>query len=502
MTRAGRRLASMWFAIPVLMGGALIILAFPFLASAYHLEAGGRAVDTPSRALEHLHKAIEWDTHNAQAYRLLSKVYRAQGDWPAAVEALARYNDLRPGSLLGPIELAQLYEEIEAEMATMRWVDLITLLPEARVETPDVPVATPRHQPEDQAWRSYVAKTAFNWPPPLGDQPTLLMHPPATATYTLSLPPQPVVLRFGMGMDPQADDSPGDGAAFEVSANGERVFFEYLDKVMASQGWSERTVDLTAWAGQEVMLTLGTTPGPAGDTTADWAGWGAPRVVDAQYLNLAKLEPGTGMVNAWRRTGLTTKDFIARGEKAREEGLYEEALVWYQRAMRLEPQVGDSWYYAGLLRENQEMWPQALDAYAQAVASERLAQVGRSSAYHRLAVIYQRRLPNPQPERAMEAYQAALDADDFGTAGDAAWTHARLAQLLHSQKRDTIAAEAEILKALELKPQDPWIYVVLGDIYRSEDRTAEAAEQYEQALAIDPNFEAAQSRLDAVKVRD
>lgn len=490
---------SLWSVIPVLAGAALLILAFPYLASAHHLEAGGRAVDTPSLALEHLHKAIKWDAQNAQAYRLMSKVYRAQGDWPAAVEAAARYNELRPLNPLGPIDLAQLYEEIESEMATMIRVDLISLLPEATVETPDVPVVTPHHQPDEMTWNSYVAKTAFSLPPYPGQRPTLLMHPPATATYTLSLPPQSVVLRFGMGMAPQADDSPGDGAAFDVSVNGERVFSEHLDKVMASQGWHERTVDLAAWAGQEVVLSLGIAPGPAGDTTADWPGWGSPQVVDAQYLKLENLDPGAGMVDAWRQTGLTAKDFIARGEQSREAGLYDTALAWHERAIRLEPQVGNPWYFVGLLRENQEMWPQALDAYAQAVSAERLVQVGRSSAYYRLASIYQRRLPTPQPERAFAAYQAALEADDFGTAGDAAWTHARLAQLFHSLERDTVAAETEILHALELTPQDPWIYIVLGDIYRSEDRTAEAAEQYEQALAIDPNFEAAKSRLNAVK---
>ena len=479
-----------------------MILAFPYLASAHHLEAGGRALDTPSLALEHLHKAIKWDAQNAQAYLLMSTVYRAQGDWYAAVEALARYRELRPGNPLGPIDLAQLYEEIESEMATMRRVDLISLLPQAAIETPNVPVVTPYHQPGEPAWNSYVAKTTFSLSPYLGERPTLFMYPPATATYTLSLPPQPIMLRFGMGMDPQVDGSPGDGATFDVSVNGERVFLEYMDKDMVSQGWHERTVDLAAWAGQEVALTLATRPGPAGDTTADWAGWGTPQVVDAEYLNLEKLDPGPGMVNAWRQTGLTAEDFIARGEKAREAGLYDEALAWYQRAMRLEPQVGDPWYFVGLLRENQEMWLQALDAYAQAASAERLVQVGRSSAYYRLGSIYQRRLPSPQPERAMAAYQAALDADDFGLAGDAAWTHARLAQLYDSLERDPVAAEAEILQALELAPGDPWIYVVLGDIYRNKGQTAEAAEQYEQALAIDPNFEAAQSRLEAVKERD
>jgi hypothetical protein len=35
------------------------------------------------------------------------------------------------------------------------------------------------------------------------------------------------------------------------------------------------------YAGQTITLTLVTDPGPAGDTTGDWAGWDSPRIVYA-----------------------------------------------------------------------------------------------------------------------------------------------------------------------------------------------------------------------------
>jgi len=76
-------------------------------------------------ALEHLQKAIEWQPDNAQAYRLLGMIYRAQGDkildsksqgLVAAAGVLTRYTELRPNNPLGHIELAEVYEAIEAEM--------------------------------------------------------------------------------------------------------------------------------------------------------------------------------------------------------------------------------------------------------------------------------------------------------------------------------------------------------------------------------------------------
>jgi tetratricopeptide (TPR) repeat protein len=487
----------------VLAGGALLILVIPSLASAYHLEAGGRAVgSSPSLALKHLLKAIEWDPRNAQAYRLLGKTYRDQGDWSAAVEALVRYHELRPGSPLGPIDLAMLYEEIEAEMGALRQMDLLALLPEATVETPEEPVATPHSESGEPAWRGYVGRAMFDPIASMGERPTLFMHPPSTATFALSLPPQPVVLRFGVGLEAPPSTSPTADTLFEVTVNGELVYSEVVPQSTAGQGWHERAVPLAPWSGQDVTLTLGTTPVRPGDSTPGWAGWGTPQVVDAPYLDLEPLDPESGATSAWRRTGLPAKDLIARGEKARVAGFYEEALAWYERAIRVEPQGGDPWYFAGLLRENQELWPQALEAYSQAIASERLDHVGLSTVYHRLGSIYQRRLETSQPELAIAAYRAALDANDFGPAGDAAWTHARLAQLMHLAKKDEGAAEAEISKTLELNPKDPWIYVVLGDIYRSNGRRVEAIEMYEQALVIDPSFQAAQNRLDGIKAEN
>jgi len=184
----------------------ILVLVTPYLVSAYHLEAGGQALDdlellsyNAPAALEHLQKAIEWQPDNAQAYRLLGKVYRAQGDWLAAIEALTRYTELRPDNPLAHIELAEVYEAVEAEMQAMHLADLVAALPQAAVEAPDVPLDTPYAQPDGPAWHSYVATTTFSLPPNFGERPTLFMHSPSWVTYTLALPAQPATLRFGMG---------------------------------------------------------------------------------------------------------------------------------------------------------------------------------------------------------------------------------------------------------------------------------------------------------------
>ena len=147
----------------------------------------------------------------------------------------------------------------------------------------------------------------------------------------------------------------------------------------------------------------------------------------------------------------------------------------------------------------QELWAQALDAYEKAIASGNFQQIGRSSPYFRRGVIYLRLMEEPQPTEAETALKEALAEDDFGSIREAAWAHARLGQLYYARDRDPAAAESEMLNALKLAPEDKWLWVILGNLYREEDRITEAASLYERALALDPDFEGAQQRLDALR---
>lgn len=112
----------------LVIAGALLVAAvllFPWAASAYHLERAGRmlAKDDPSeatyQAAEHaLHQALDRDPSNAQAYWLLARAHRQQGDLPAAVDALALFVALKPKDRLALLRLAETCELLTtAEMA-------------------------------------------------------------------------------------------------------------------------------------------------------------------------------------------------------------------------------------------------------------------------------------------------------------------------------------------------------------------------------------------------
>lgn len=351
------------------------LLALPSLMSAHYVERAGRLMNwagqpayDSQRVLAHLQTAIRWRSNNAQAYRLLAQVYQERGEFEAAVQALARFTLLRPTNPLGHIELAQLYEMMDAEST---------------------------------------------------------------------------------------------GAA-------------------------------------------------------------------DQNLN-------SRIAQEWQAAGFTTEDFVAAGELAARAKEYSAAMIEYNRAARLEPGLGDPWYYLGLMFEAQEQWDDALAAYERAATADHLRRIGRSNPHYRTGLVHQQQ--EPELEKALRAYELAATVNDFSSLEDAAdcqyrigdilraqkadlreikaayekaieldpkhaWAHVRLGQTYYSQTGDFSLAATEIQKGLDLLPNEPWIYVVLGDLNLQDGRRMEAAAMYRHALEVKPDFEPALQRLSVMDIND
>ena len=115
----------------------------------------------------------------------------------------------------------------------------------------------------------------------------LYMHPPASAAFELELPPR-AALQAGMGMDPRMWDAPlGDGVRFvaevtRLSGAGAGEMIRVLDEPVNPRAsgddrrWLDRWVDLSAFGGQHVRLTLRTEN--LGTSDNDWAGWADPMI--------------------------------------------------------------------------------------------------------------------------------------------------------------------------------------------------------------------------------
>ena len=525
-----------WVGIAAL---GLALWLSPYGLAIYYLELGARALGEALGSIDPLQwwyvgprnvldpQALqEAITHLQQAgslshtWRLLGRAWLAQGNVLRSVEAMEQFAASRPEDPIGHLELAAAYVLADQRLREMEYVNLLDALQDAIVSTPGRGGETSY---QTEGWEDeYMYPTAFSLPPYYGERPTLFLHAGSQVTYTVTLT-QAAVLRFGMALDPRSLDWGGDGATFEVFVDGKRVFLEHLGVDVAQEGWQEREVDLAAYAGQTVRLALVTTSGPVGDVTADWAGWGVPRVEAteaAAYRQVVKTRP---WLAEWEKVGIRAQDFIETGETARWQGQHDRALVWYGCAVAAAPYAGAPWYYSGLAWEELGKFDRALFSYHRSLelglfsgyrveTGDVYAALGRMLIQHSstdegmsyLRLALQADVKNPQSyfdagkalmerglyKEAYTVYEALLGLPQLGPAA----TDPRLLDLRReaivtlgtaaSRMGDLEAAIHWTSKAKQLEPSDIRPYGDLIVSLFSHDLLERAAEECDIALQI------------------
>jgi tetratricopeptide (TPR) repeat protein len=493
---------------------SLMIWLLPNGASAYHLEMGGRMLervtisggdpspDALTKAKAHLEAALRWQKDNARAHQLLSQVYYLAEDLREAAQALVRYIELRPDSPRGWWDLAQVYEAMAQRLQAAVDVDLMERLVEIKPQELVMGTETLRCTPGGQT--SSCGRVLKEWELPLApaSQPkgleaqlgirrrVLATGSPLQVELTVRLPTTATTLFFWMGIDPAARWLVKDGITFGAEVDGANVFGHYLGAEEARQGWWPGQVDLGAWAGQEVSLSLGADLGTAGEEQDNWAGWGDLQLLGPEGVPYAAVAPADRLVAAWHAAGFTTQDFISGGEEARKQGQYAKALRLYARAAEINGDWGPIWYYAGLAyKELQEWenaqrsfqhgcelaanrnscyelgnlhsehgsWQQALESFEKGVLAASGA-VGKSNLYLEIGFIRHHHLQPADMAGAWEAYEQALLLNDFTAAG---W-----------RSPDVLRAGTHFERGLFLAAQGHWEDAVL---------------EYQQAINLNPS---------------
>jgi 4-amino-4-deoxy-L-arabinose transferase-like glycosyltransferase len=113
----------------------------------------------------------------------------------------------------------------------------------------------------------------------------LAMQPPSAITYTLMLPPNARLLT-ALALNPQVwRPDRGDGVEFIIQLTSPTGTHELLHRYIDPKNqpldryWNEIALDLSPYGDQKIQLTLITLPGPAGDSSFDWAGWATPAIL-------------------------------------------------------------------------------------------------------------------------------------------------------------------------------------------------------------------------------
>ena len=153
-------------------------------------------------------------------------------------------------------------------------VDLIPLLPQA--ERRSVP------GPVEQAIRVVTVTIAGE------SKPCILEQTVSRIRFGLTPPPSAWFTAW-LAIDPAAWDKEGDGVLFRLGIGDSKGGYEELlnQRLNPAANTSERrwipvAIDLSAWAGREIHLTLSTNasvPGRSQDSRNDLALWCAPALV-------------------------------------------------------------------------------------------------------------------------------------------------------------------------------------------------------------------------------
>jgi tetratricopeptide (TPR) repeat protein len=251
-----------------------------------------------------------------------------------------------------------------------------------------------------------------------------------------------------------------------------------------------------------------------------WRGLGWTYVTAGQY---------SSAVDAWQHGGFGAVDLISLGEVARSNNDYETALLWYQQAMDVAPELTDPWYYIGLAYVDMEKWKLALEAFQRGTEKINHKTIGPSSVYYRIGWLAQRHLDPPDINQAQSAYEMALAIDDFSSSEERTQVHFSLGEVLHQVgreaealqeyewvvkhqpdhywahiqlgvlywqfERDLAQAERVLFRAMRLNPQKKWAYRWMGAVYQQSGRRELAIEMYFRVLEIDPRDEQIQIQL-------
>ncbi len=145
--------------------------------------------------------------------------------------------------------------------------------------------ASAQKQPPDHPDRRLSLVQPYHFTIEGDTRAVLAMQPPSAITYSLTLPAH-AHFQAAIALNPQIwQPDKGDGVEFVVRISAKDREHELLRRYInpksqpAERRWNDFSIDLSAYAGQQVQLTLLTLPGPAGDGRYDWAGWGRPMIV-------------------------------------------------------------------------------------------------------------------------------------------------------------------------------------------------------------------------------
>ena len=187
---------------------------------------------------------------------------------------------------------------------------------------------------------------------------------------------------------------------------------------------------------------------------------------------------------------MTAQDFIPSGSWAWSQGGIGQALAWYERAIAVQPEVGDAYYHAARLHEAEHNWGEAVSLYEEVLSKTAFARPElQAKARDQLQGMTEKRCfraagTAEEAEEILEWCGRAMG--DAPKVGDAYYYAARAWWFLGEREKALAAlTQAVAQPAFTDSDVETRAHLARADLLRTLDRFDEAVEEYEWVIAHD-----------------
>ncbi|GEM_PF-2157304 len=183
------------------------------------------------------------------------------------------------------------------------------------------------------------------------------------------------------------------------------------------------------------------------------------------------------LVRLWRGAGQSAASFVQAGDRQQRDRNWAEAEVFYRRALTLDPQAATAWYGLGELYRAQGEAERALEAYSQAVALTSDSRLAASAHARRGRLL---------AEAGRWAEAGAALAQAVALVPDEGQYHLDYGWYLFKAGGHNQEAEAELRRAADLLPGNPWPYLRLADLAYAREDYAAMLDLAQHAVRLQP----------------
>ncbi len=187
--------------------------------------------------------------------------------------------------LLNALNVKYVVTDGETVLRGTGTLDLLGLVRQANIKVPNAQAVQRR-----------------NWTIGNSPRPVLFQAAPSSIEFqNLEFGPS-TRLRTAISLGPKSWNKKGDGVQFQIrlkdSERVELLFSKYIDpkNIPEDRKWFPVEIDLSRFEDRKTTLSFATDPGPAGDSSYDWAGWAEPQLLNAITPTLSVVLEGKNKI--------------------------------------------------------------------------------------------------------------------------------------------------------------------------------------------------------------